>query len=302
MAKLYVFGIGGTGARVIKSLTMLLASGVKLADKNTVIIPILIDPDTNNKDAIQTNLLLQKYQNINSKISNPRNFFHHKVISLNQAANETIESSNQTFKFNVEEDNSKFKDFIKYAQLDPTQKQFIDLLFSKNNLDLSLNVGFKGNPNLGSIVLNQITNSNQFQQFINTYQQGDKVFIISSIFGGTGAAGFPLLLKTIREYNPGNIDHPINNVPIGGISYLPYFNLNKNDEEIKSHAFLDKAKVALNYYKRTIIENKQIQSLYFIGNNFNPPIYEYAEGGKDQNNKANFLELAGASSIIHFKR
>ena len=28
MAKLYIFGIGGTGSRVLRSLTMLLAAGV----------------------------------------------------------------------------------------------------------------------------------------------------------------------------------------------------------------------------------------------------------------------------------
>ena len=42
MPRLFVFGIGGTGARVIKSLTMLLASGIKAGDFD--IIPVLIDP------------------------------------------------------------------------------------------------------------------------------------------------------------------------------------------------------------------------------------------------------------------
>ena len=37
MSKLYVFGIGGTGSRVLKSLTMLLASGVKC--KADTIVP-----------------------------------------------------------------------------------------------------------------------------------------------------------------------------------------------------------------------------------------------------------------------
>ncbi len=40
MSKLYIFGIGGTGARVLKSLTMLLAAGVKLADTDAV-VPVL---------------------------------------------------------------------------------------------------------------------------------------------------------------------------------------------------------------------------------------------------------------------
>lgn len=48
MSKLYVFAIGGTGSRVLRSLTMMLASGVKLGvDK---IVPIIIDPDNSNAD------------------------------------------------------------------------------------------------------------------------------------------------------------------------------------------------------------------------------------------------------------
>ena len=39
MSKLYVFGIGGTGSRVIRSLTMLLAAGVEC---NDTIVPIII--------------------------------------------------------------------------------------------------------------------------------------------------------------------------------------------------------------------------------------------------------------------
>ena len=43
MSKIYIFGIGGTGSRVIKSLTMLLASGVQM--DSDAIVPIIIDLD-----------------------------------------------------------------------------------------------------------------------------------------------------------------------------------------------------------------------------------------------------------------
>ena len=52
MSKLYVFGIGGTGSRVIKSLTMLLASGVRM--KSDAIVPIIIDPDVAAADLTRT--------------------------------------------------------------------------------------------------------------------------------------------------------------------------------------------------------------------------------------------------------
>lgn len=56
MSKIFLFGIGGTGARVLRSLTMMLATGVKLGVDE--IIPIIIDPDAANADLTRTVSLL----------------------------------------------------------------------------------------------------------------------------------------------------------------------------------------------------------------------------------------------------
>ena len=52
MGKLYYFGIGGTGSRVLKSLLMLLSAGVKL--NATEVVPIIIDPDKGAADMART--------------------------------------------------------------------------------------------------------------------------------------------------------------------------------------------------------------------------------------------------------
>lgn len=52
--KLYIFGIGGTGSRVIKSLVMLAASGVKI--DASAIVPIIVDPDFANAQMLQEQL------------------------------------------------------------------------------------------------------------------------------------------------------------------------------------------------------------------------------------------------------
>ena len=57
------------------------------------------------------------------------------------------------------------------------------MLFSNANLASDMNVGFKGNTNIGSIVLNQFTDSKDYNTFATNFVNGDKVFIISSIFG-----------------------------------------------------------------------------------------------------------------------
>src|ERR1039458_10154152 len=64
MSKLFLFGIGGTGSRVIRSFTMLLASGVKIKNCEKI-IPIIIDPDTENGDLKRTLLALRLYKDVN---------------------------------------------------------------------------------------------------------------------------------------------------------------------------------------------------------------------------------------------
>ena len=59
MAKLYIFGIGGTGARVLRSFTMMMSAGVNIgADE---IVPIIIDPDASNADLTRTVALMNNY-------------------------------------------------------------------------------------------------------------------------------------------------------------------------------------------------------------------------------------------------
>ena len=73
MSNLFIFAIGGTGARVLRSLGILLASGLKInADK---IIPIIIDTDTQNNDTIRALKLLNNYRKIRNDIPNLRTHF-----------------------------------------------------------------------------------------------------------------------------------------------------------------------------------------------------------------------------------
>ena len=50
MPKLFIFAIGGTGERVLRSTAMLLASGAPAFD-NYEVFPIIIDYDKKNADS-----------------------------------------------------------------------------------------------------------------------------------------------------------------------------------------------------------------------------------------------------------
>jgi hypothetical protein len=179
------------------------------------------------------------------------------------------------------------------------------MLFSENNLNSNMDVGFKGNPNIGSVVLNQFSASQEFINFAASFAQGDRIFIISSIFGGTGASGFPLLLKNLRTIsNAVNGNGLIKVAPIGAVSILPYFNVappgNTPDgqqcSQIDSSTFISKTKAALSYYDKNMTE---ANVLYYIGDGVTKQ-YNNSEGGVTQQNDAHFIELAAALAIIDF--
>ena len=131
----------------------------------------------------------------------------------------------------------------------------------------------------------------------NTFVEGDKIFIISSIFGGTGASGFPLLLNTLRQNK--NIPNAgvINHAEIGAISVLPYFSLEQDsNSEIDSTTFFSKARAALKYYQDNI---QNINALYYIGD-FPKKPYENVEGGSEQKNNAHLIEVLAATAVIDF--
>lgn len=174
------------------------------------------------------------------------------------------------------------------------------MLFSDKNLDSSMEVGFKGNPNIGSVVLNQISSSDDFNDFANHFSDGDRIFIVSSIFGGTGASGFPLLLKTLRTGQNFPNHDIINRCTIGAVTILPYFKLQQDDEsEIDSSTFISKTKSALAYYEQNISKNGSIDALYYLADDV-AKTYENHEGGSAQQNDAHLIEFLGATAIVNF--
>jgi hypothetical protein len=165
--------------------------------------------------------------------------------------------------------------------------------------------GFQGNPNIGSIVLNQFDDNDVFKAFAANFRDGDRIFIISSIFGGTGASGFPLLRKVLQTPNVKGSDGQllsnwglVNKAPIAAISVLPYFTVGSATDGslVNSDTFIDKAKAALSYYKT---EDKKIDTLYYIADK-NTTTYTHHKGGDEQKNDAHFVELAAALSILDF--
>jgi uncharacterized glyoxalase superfamily protein PhnB len=310
MGKVFVFAIGGTGSRVVKALTFLLASGVKINAER--VIPIFIDPDKSNGDLNRTLSLLQSYQQIRNSLkaepdlvsSEKNRFFSADVVNWNQLTQkgDLNEIKTQGFKWEIlNSEASTFGEFIDFISLSEEDKILVKSFFSDKDLGLNLEVGFKGNPHIGSIVLNQfVQDEENFNKFANNFNNGDRIFIIGSIFGGTGAAGLPLLIKNLRNMQDGNNSGAIRNSKIGALLAMPYYGVNsQSDSEINSSQFIAKTKAALHYYDRTL--KGQVDAMFYIGDDQKKSSnYHYAIGQKEQANHANFIEVASALAVIDF--
>lgn len=296
MSKTFVFAIGGTGSRVLRALTMLLAAGVKTdADE---IVPIIIDPDEACGDKTDTVRIMNQYRELYDSMS------HHKgKIEAFSAPLSKLAFPKEYFMPMGDNTNKTFGSYMEFGSLDEENRALVNMLFSESNQRADMTIGFTGNPNIGSVVLNQFTTSQEFQTFAASFQRGDKIFIVSSIFGGTGASGFPLLLKNLRHIDR-NMDIPnradIEDAEIGAVTVLPYFNIappiEETDNAIDSDTFISKAKSALSYYERNLTG---LNVLYYIGDD-ERGLQFYNKGGATQQNKAHFVELASALAIIDF--
>lgn len=333
MSRLFLFGIGGTGARVIRSFTMMLAAGGDKLDSSLEIVPIILDHDKNNGDLTRTKLLLNSYHTINNGLY-PNggtnvyqdSFFTTRITPLNRIGNAVSATLDWHIEFGAAANIANsltYSDYINLstitatASLSPTVS-LIEALYNDSpssspeaELNMDLQVGFRGNPNIGVVVYNELRNDPNFKGFLSSCNpgNGDKVFIVGSIFGGTGSSGIPVIVDEIRKSPVGSV----NRVDIGVALVHPYFSLkdkaesddpnNINTGAIDPSLFKAKTKAALEAYKigGNSSFNSRVTELYYIGDEYTDR-YEYQEGRERQQNGAHVVEWAAATAILDFLR
>lgn len=297
MKKVFVFCVGGTGLRVMKSIAMLMASGM---DTNGYsVIPILVDPHQDLEEKKNLQSLIDIYRDIYNRsvndgeqVLNPTNgFFSAKIDWLG-----SLDDNKNDVNENIGVDKS-FESYLGLEKLanNDTNNYLVDILFSTKNRRNKLSVGFKGNPNVGTVVLGDIIEGSAwFDSFKRHCDKEDRVFIISSIFGGTGASGFPLIEKKIRESDN---EPTVKNALMGSVIVMPYYGLkdpSTSHSDIDSANFYTKTKAALSYYEGKIKSNY----VYYVGETTLRKVYENNEA--EQKDTANFIELVAASALFDF--
>lgn len=321
--RLFLFLVGGTGSRVMRPLIMQLAAGVRPLGEDgkpfpLEIVPVIVDPHKANEDLKRTENLMRWYKQIRrtlygETVDVPKGFFSAKISTLNEIV-PAGSALTDSFLFNLGAiESKKFQEFISYSTLDTANQALASMMFSDDQLDTKMDIGFVGSPNIGSVALNQFKDSEEFRQFSNVFHKDDRIFVVSSIFGGTGAAGYPIIVKNIRNaaYNTQiNNRGDLRDARIGALTVLPYFNIQQDENSPISRAdFISKTKSALFYYHDNLTGLKQggvdmnlskVNACYYLGDEVPSNPYYNDPGGNGQRNDAHVVEYVGALSIIDF--
>ncbi|MCH5238713.1 MAG: hypothetical protein J1F38_00650 [Muribaculaceae bacterium] len=343
---IFLFGIGGTGARVLRSLTYCLASNMGDFAPGITFVPMIIDHDNLNKDkdiAIDT---MEEYRTISDAIhgqmnasshdNSYRNFFlpRMKYLSEIQQGNANIRANfpaSFQFQFGIGNNNSQgtFSNYIDLNALGGDLSITSDLLKALYNdeqsyfndaagnridnpvaeLNLDLGKGYRGNPNIGTVVFDSITDTPAYDYFTKNFLPGqDAIVIIGSIFGGTGSSGIPKLIEAIRT-NPAT---GWSTAKVAAIMVMPYFKVdtpqntpNNVTPAIQDEIFKSKQKAALTFYDSCTINgqsmNDNFDAIYYVAEeDSRQHRNRYSEGGTDQQNLANIVDLIAAMGVIDF--
>jgi len=315
--QLFLIGIGGTGMRCLEAFVHTAAMGMY---DNTEINILALDTDMDNGNFKRLIELVEDgYQKIKGFNKN------HSAL-----ANTFFSAKINFFKFSPDYSDAiksgKFTAISKYAYSTQDEKDLSNLLLTENVRDFDLKHGYRAQTHLGSLlmyhaVLEEVKKNPQgnLSKFIqNIFDASEvgatKVFVLGSVFGGTGASSIPVIPKAfnaaINELNPGK---SLSKAFFGAVLLSSYFKFNAPDDSLKSRQkivassknFALNSQVAMMFYNEDKTVKSTYQKFYMIGtpsNDFETPqeFDETITGGAKQRNDSHYIELMSAFGAYDF--
>ena len=300
-------GVGGTGSKAVENFIHMCAAG--LGPKKLWMG--MVDQDSANGNVAKTKNIIDTYIDLRKNLKNPgKNFISEDVDFLNTQISYT---KNHYCWCPLEGTNPSLHELFSYDLMNEKLQDIADILFDpREEFQLPLDEGFRARPSIGAAaMLSRIQEKDKFWidifNAIETAKTGEKVkiFLSSSIFGGTGAAGFPSIARVLRRF--AEQEGLSDNLEIGGCLMLPYFSFPKPPEDEESlvgfsDSFVEQTKGALDYYHRVFgVEEQHIfNQLYIVGWNPLIPLNYFEKGGNKQINPPLLPELYGALAAARF--
>ena len=304
----YAIGIGGTGAKCIEALTHLCAVGM-MPDGPGELYTLFVDADTANGNLERTRVTLNQYIACQTALDlGGIKFLKTPILHMNPDVWSPVAVDGSSRR--------SLEDIFGYSVLDGKYKAFADLfdvLYSPEEKRTTLEKGFRGHPSIGAAVMANAMNLGEeepWKTFRNRIKidlgksQKIKIFIFGSIFGGTGAAGFPTIARLIRDELAKFTSSQSGLVKIGGALVLPYFSFVASDDarELRANSedFLLNSQAALKYYYLQQAKDQIFDAIYFVGDENMNPAKNFSIGANTQQNDPHFIEIYAALAAIDF--
>ena len=324
MAKqFFVLGIGGTGMRCIESLIHLCAMGMF---DDTEIHLLALDTDKNNGNFSRLKEVKEAYvnaKNIDKANRTPlkETFFSADIKYYEFSPNyETKSTFNEVFNY----------DDTSYRNSDATD--LADLVLTDNVETFNLRHGYRAQTHLGSMMMyHSIIEAARshvdselkayLQELIKATQSGTpKVFILGSVFGGTGASSIPIIPQAISraaEILSNGAANVLRGAYFSSTLLTAYFSFKapsagelQNQKVIAtSDKFALNSQVAMMFYDDDTTVRNTYQRFYMMGTDgigWDPmvrakdKITQTITGGGDQKNDSHYIELLAACAALDF--
>ena len=334
--KLFVIAIGGTGMRCLESFTHL--CGIGMFDNQEIEI-LTLDTDATNGNKARVEGLIENYNKIktfgiteNDKGGTPN-------------ANTFFSAKLNLYKYWTNYSGDKRDNFKALSQIDQgsdkvkeNNKLIADLFLDTNTVqEFDLSHGYRAQTHLGSMLMyhgivesaRNCAEGKGVQPELDLEKFCDKlvaagskarVFILGSVFGGTGASSIPVIPKALKKFaevrsnNQSTIN--VENVKFGATLLTEYFTFKKPDNTEKkdkknsiiadSSFFPLNSQAALQFYQADPTVKKCYKTLYHIGW---PLVSRRADdqsagktitGGITQKNACHVVELLSACAAYDF--
>lgn len=315
---LYLIAVGGTGMRCLESFVHLCAIGM-FADKEIKILTI--DTDAANGNKRRAEELVNRYIRIKGE---------------NNASKETFFSAKLHLTSAVIPCPDGFENFSAITGLENNDdsRNLANLLFDEKVLNFDLTHGYRAVTHLGSFMmyssilamvgrvqqgLNVDEKETRFRDFILDIAANGanaKVFILGSVFGGTGASSIPIIpLAFEKAIHLGAGPNVQFEAQMGASLITSYFTFNRPNEKqlaekgnqviANSEYFSLNSQAALQFYNRDITVQNRYKTLYLLGwpenklSDFGNNL-KTETGGTNQENPCHVIELFSAFAAHDF--
>lgn len=298
---IYIVSIGGTGSRCVEAIAQLASVGLFGANKIQV---VFVDPDVSNGNltrARETLLLQRKTRDLVFRKDTEHGWMQAEMKSLETWS---------PFENVVNKSLGGFYNYETYRDDSTNLGGLFDVLYTKGEREAQLDVGFRGRPAIGSAIMSQVRlNTSTEEPWRSLIQELEmdlgqglqpRIFLCGSIFGGTGASGFPTIGRLLINYlnQSGNRGR----VKIGGLLMLPYFQFTVPSEDdrgeiyARPEQFLLNTEAALRYYQ----SQKIFDTIYLLGDQEPATVKNFSIGKNTQDNDPHFIEFFGGLAAQHF--